>query len=299
MKVALFGLGYWGKKVYQTLLKFTFIEEIVVVDPTFDKENLPINLPKLNFSTKKDVLANSEIEHCFVITPEETHFLLVKELLSAKKNVFVEKPLCFSKKEAVELVDLADSKKCRLFVDNIFLFDPATKLIKKLIDEKEYGQIKGIQSIRYSVNIFKPKITVFEDLIPHDIYLAKFFLGSLPKNVQVRKIIKRDNQIKEGNVDYFFQDFIYTGLYSWIKPTPRREMSIKFLNADLLWSRKNDADYITITKNGDIIDEHKTIKKISPLEESIMSFFDNDNDFQTYIDEVTMLESVRAQYSFV
>ena len=76
--VALFGYGHWGKKVFGVLKKLGY--EVVVVD----KKTLDSNV---TFVEESKVLANPQIFHCFIVTPEETHFALVRSCLNVH-NIF-------------------------------------------------------------------------------------------------------------------------------------------------------------------------------------------------------------------
>jgi len=60
------------------------------------------------FSTGKeeDILNNNEINTVFIATRHDSHCYYVKKALEARKNVFVEKPLCLTEKELGQIVNL-------------------------------------------------------------------------------------------------------------------------------------------------------------------------------------------------
>ena len=115
MKVALVGYGRWGKNIYNTLNNSTRVDEILICDPALNKTNLK---EEINFN---EILRNKKIEAVFVATPATTHFEITKKLLEANKNVFCEKPLCFSTEEAVEISNLINQSKAT-FVSGILTY---------------------------------------------------------------------------------------------------------------------------------------------------------------------------------
>lgn len=60
------------------------------------------------FSTDiQDIIADDKLDLVVVVTPAPTHFAVAKELLSAGKNVLIDKPVVATVKEVKELIDLA------------------------------------------------------------------------------------------------------------------------------------------------------------------------------------------------
>ena len=65
--------------------------------------------PEITGATSySEILRNNEIEGVVIATPAETHFDLAREAMLAGKDVYVEKPLCFSEQDGEELNILAE-----------------------------------------------------------------------------------------------------------------------------------------------------------------------------------------------
>lgn len=123
------------------------------------------------------------IDAAVVVTPAQTHFQLCRDLLSAGKDVFVEKPITSESADAKQLIELADRGGLVLQVGHIFRFDPASVWMKEAIAQDRFGEIK---MLRANFSGFKrPRQdtgVTFADGI-HFIDLFQFLLGASPRRV--------------------------------------------------------------------------------------------------------------------
>jgi len=105
--VALIGAGHWGKNLARTFHRLGVLK--VVCDPSEEicriiKEKYPDVAISNSFT---HTVARPKIEAVVVATPAAMHYSMVKELLLAKKHVFVEKPLALTENEGRELNNLS------------------------------------------------------------------------------------------------------------------------------------------------------------------------------------------------
>jgi predicted dehydrogenase len=80
-----------------------------------------------------------EAEGVVVITPSALHGRYIREALEAGKHVLVEKPFVHHLAEAVELVDLAETRGLRLVVAQNYRWNPAQQTLRRLLAEDTYG----------------------------------------------------------------------------------------------------------------------------------------------------------------
>ena len=78
-----------------------------------------------------------------VVTTGGDHTPQVLAALNAGKHVFVEKPLCYTLKEADEMIAVATSKNLKLMVGYMKRFDPGYLLAKQRLPEM--GEIRYVQ----------------------------------------------------------------------------------------------------------------------------------------------------------
>ena len=130
-RVAVIGMGMWGKNIVRNFYNLGVLEMVCDLDDESLKtvqEQFPGVKTTKDFN---DIINNPEITGVAVVTPSHTHFKIVKTMLEAGKNVYVEKPISTVAEEAKILMDLADSKGLVLMVDHLLLYHPAVKNLSK------------------------------------------------------------------------------------------------------------------------------------------------------------------------
>jgi virulence factor len=186
---------------------------IVVRDPR------KANLINQNFiytkgsNTLADITGNESITGVFVCSKPETHFGLVKLLLEANKNVFVEKPPCQNSNELAQLINIEKESKGFCMVGLQKRYAPATRTIKskaKDISTYSYKYLTGAM----------PEGDPILELFIHPIDLAIYLFG----DAEVKSVIKQKNG---QGVTYFVHLLHTNGVagalelstdYSWTSP---------------------------------------------------------------------------------
>lgn len=291
MKVALFGFGYWGKIIHSVLKKRGL--EILVVDKNQKSKDI-------SYSTKENVLSNEEVKHCFIVTPEETHFSLAKDCLSAGKNVFVEKPLSLLAEEAEELIEISKSKNLHLAVDQVFLYDPSLLLIKKLVKKFNLSSPTKVFSKRWSSLANKKKIHIIQDLLPHDLYIFEFLdlldcsilnKSDINKNIE-KQVFSKERTIfslADKNTKFKFD-------YDWYSDQVEREMEIFFGDdKKIIWLKDKGFDQVSFfDKNKKFFDKKVTSLEPSPLDLLINDFFEKKTELslEKTLDQIRVMNSL-------
>ena len=101
--VGVLGRGKWGKRVVLILKKIANVKFVHGKDFKFK------NIDK-------------DIQWVFIMTPNATHYNLVKLFLEKNYNVFCEKPLSLSYKKSLKLYNLAKIQNKKLYVDDVEIF---------------------------------------------------------------------------------------------------------------------------------------------------------------------------------
>lgn len=136
MDVLLFGHGYMGSLIYRFLEKNELVDNIYVIDPNPRKEVANGKVYPSFESLPQDVKADA----CFIASNSVTHIDVLKKVAKAGiKNIFVEKPMCLSKQEYLELNALLP-KDSKVVVDYILRASPAVMAFQQKAEElKEKG----------------------------------------------------------------------------------------------------------------------------------------------------------------
>jgi UDP-N-acetylglucosamine 3-dehydrogenase len=183
-KLAIVGVGGWGKNHARVLHDFGSLVAICEIDPQRGKE-LADRYDARLYSSLDDMLNNEKkLDACLVCTPTETHSGIAKRIMEKGMNVFVEKPLSFSSKECEEMMDVAERNKVILTSGYIERFNPAVQEVKRLIDCNKYGDLLMIEFHRENRRQLHIKdVGIIFDTSVHDIDTAMFLFNCRPQVV--------------------------------------------------------------------------------------------------------------------
>ena len=233
-KVSIIGYGYWGPKLARNFQNSNFFNLTSIID--ISKQNLikakrDFPLAKIGNDYKQS-LNKLNISLVVISTPTKTHYQIARYALQKKINVLVEKPLSLSIKEVKILESLAKKNKVLLFVDYPFLFSGSIKYIKKLIDDKKFGNLIEIESFREQAPIRKDCNVVW-DLTVHDVSILDFLLKKMPYRYESRKFkTVSKNQADTAYLNLSYKNNINVFLKNtWISPSKIRLIKFKFKKA--------------------------------------------------------------------
>jgi len=136
--------------------------------------------PQVRAMTDYHELFGAGLDAIVIATPPATHFALAKEALLRGLHVFVEKPLALKSEHAQEMVRLAEEQDRVLMVGHIFVFNPAVRALKSMIESEEIGRVYYVDMVRVSLGLFQHDLNVLWDLAPHDISILLYLLGCDP-----------------------------------------------------------------------------------------------------------------------
>ena len=182
-KIAVIGMGMWGKNIVRNFYNLNVLDIVCDLDDDSLKsvqEQFPGVRTTKDFN---EIINDSSITSVAVVTPSHTHFKIVKAMLEAGKNVYVEKPISTVAEEARVLTQLAEEKGLILMVGHLLLYHPAVNRLKMLIEEGVLGELVYAQSDRLNVNYHKNDRSVMWDLAPHDVSMIAYATGKDPVKV--------------------------------------------------------------------------------------------------------------------
>lgn len=182
-KIAVIGCGVWGRNIVRNFYNLNVLDIVCDLDES-NLQKVREQYPGVKTTNDfNDIINNPEITAVAVVTPSHTHYKVVKAMLEAGKNVYVEKPISTVAQEAKDLTELAHQKGLVLMVGHLLLYHPAVNRLKMLIEENELGDIVYAQSDRLNVNFFKNDRSVMWDLAPHDVSMMSYVTGKDPLRV--------------------------------------------------------------------------------------------------------------------
>ena len=228
-QTALIGTGYWGSIIFNTLTKISKRNIFVYDKNTKNSKLLYKKYPKQTKIAKSynEILNDKNIKNIILATHPSVNFFLGKKALEAKKNLFIEKPIINNKKKLSKLITIANKNKRVLMGGYIYLFNSYIKKIKKIIESKELGAIKYIETQRKNLGPVRNEVGSHMDLGSHDISILRYFFK---KKLKLKNKIKRN--ILKNNISDITTLNISIGnikceiISSWLNPTKERKLLI-------------------------------------------------------------------------
>lgn len=273
-KVAVIGIGNWGKNLVRNFAHQGVLGMVCDVDPT-RLENVRREYPATRVTDQfETVLTDTEIKAVVIATPSDSHFLLARQALLAGKHVYVEKPLARTVRHAEELDKLATERNLILMVGHLLLYHPAVNCLKELIASGELGDLRFIRSDRMNFNNSRRDWSVLWDLAPHDISMMSYLLDC--SNVQVARVGGWDTQ-GDSIIDVAYLDLTFDSLgvnvpgqvrNSWIDPQKLVRLTV---NGSLKTAVLNDAQaenklaLHSLTGSGRMVVEYPAYPDVEPL----------------------------------
>jgi len=177
-----------------------------------------------------DLLQDKELDAIVVATPVRFHYEMAKAALLAGKHVFVEKPLARTVAEGEELVALAEQNGLVLMVGHTFLFSPAVRRMKEIIDSGDIGEVQYISARRLNLGLFQKDINVAWDLAPHDISIILHLLDEQPLSVSCQGSSHVNRHIEDVTMMYltFKKNRCAFIQNSWLDPKKVRQMTAHY-----------------------------------------------------------------------
>jgi len=254
IKTAVIGFGYWGPNLARNVFQSSSMKMEVICDISQSRLDKAYKLhPSVKLTTDfNTVIDDKRIEAVFIATPVNTHYELAKKALLNGKHVLLEKPMTGSFKEARELVEIANKMKKVLLVNHIFLYNGAIRKIKEIVDKKDLGDIKYIDSTRINLGMFQQDINVLWDLASHDIAIVNYLIEERPRYVQA--IGKNHYHPDIENIAFLILHY-NSGLIahfncSWSSPVKIRQMLIGGLKKKIVFNDIEPSDKIKVYDSG-------------------------------------------------
>jgi len=180
--ICIVGYGYWGPKLVRNFLAVAQGKTVAVCDDSEDRlARARRDFPAVKtYATLTEVFAADGIDAVALATPVSTHYPLAKRALEAGRHVLVEKPMTHSVATSRELIALAAARKRVLMVDHTFVYHPAVRKIKALIEAGNLGRLRYIDSTRINLGLFQHDVNVLWDLAVHDLSIVNFLTPERP-----------------------------------------------------------------------------------------------------------------------
>jgi len=230
IKVGAIGCGYWGPNLIRNLIQSHGCELKLLCDISEERlGHMRRMYPEVATTNRfEEVLNDAEIGAVVIATPVRFHYEMAKACLTVGKHVFIEKPMARTETEAAELVALAARQGLVIMVGHTFLFSPAVRRMKEIVDAGDIGEMQYISARRLNLGLFQKDINVAWDLAPHDLSIVLHLLNELPVSVSCQG----SSHVTRGIEDVTMMYLAFSGNRcafvhnSWLDPKKTRQMTV-------------------------------------------------------------------------
>jgi len=230
IRVGVVGCGYWGPNLVRNFRSLPGCSLEMMCDISEQRlTHLKTLYPEVKGEMDFEHMLNGAgLDAVVVATSVRAHYPMAKASLLAGKHTFIEKPMASSAAECEELIELAHQKGVVLMVGHTFLYSPAVRKIKEIVDSGDIGDIRYISARRLNLGLFQKDINVTWDLAPHDISIILHIMEEQPVSINCRGSAHVTPGIEDVTTMslHFRKERTAIIHSSWIDPRKIREITI-------------------------------------------------------------------------
>lgn len=225
--VGIIGLGYWGPNLVRNFYRQASCQVVALcdLDPkrlARQKETYPT---VRTTSDAIELIKSPDIDVVVICTPPATHYELAVCALEEGKHIFMAKPITLDSGEALKLTELAEKKGKLLHVDHTFVYTPAVRKLKEILDDPGFGPLNYIDSVRINLGLFQKDTNVVWDLAPHDLSILDYLVGRTPHSVIAQTNAPLVNEHEHlAYVSMHYDQGLIANLHlNWLSPVKVRQ----------------------------------------------------------------------------
>ena len=266
-------MGYNHVRIYSELENANLVAISDMVRGTLDKVSKEFNT--VGYVDYDNILQIDDIEVVNICVPTVFHHDVVMRAIEAGKKVLVEKPIASKLNEAEEMIKAAEDAGVTLATGHVERFNPAVRVVKKLIDEGAIGEVVTANSKR--LGPFPPRIRdvgVAIDLAIHDIDIFNYLFNSRANTVFANMSSKLKNCEFEDHAEIMtkYDSGVLSILETnWLTPYKKRQLNITGIDGIISVDYGNQT--VTLFKENNQVEDIKVENK-EPLKEELRSFVD-------------------------
>jgi predicted dehydrogenase len=146
VKVAMIGLGWWGKKITTVLQKAKQeIEIVCAAEPNPAGKALAAANGFKHYRSDVEALRHPGVEAVILATPHSLHAEQIERAVAARKHIFSEKPLALTRKGAEIAVNACAKHKLVLGMGHERRWDPPVARMLAMAHSGQFGRIQQVE----------------------------------------------------------------------------------------------------------------------------------------------------------
>ncbi|HWM52316.1 MAG TPA: Gfo/Idh/MocA family oxidoreductase [Thermoplasmata archaeon] len=230
MRVGVIGVGSMGQNHARV---YSEIADLVgIADPDVKAGGAASNRFNVSYYTDAAHLLKEELDAVSVCVPTEHHAKVALAVIKAGVSLLVEKPLSATVADATRIVDAAKGAGVTLAVGHIERHNPAIAVVKRHLQEGQYGDLVTATARRVSSFPGRVRdIGVVMDLGVHEIDILRYLVGAPVESVFAlggRKIHAAFED--HANILLQFQNGVHGFVeVNWLTPMKVRRLALTCL----------------------------------------------------------------------
>jgi len=253
MKVGVIGLGYWGPNLVRNFLAQKEVEKVIACDLRENRlQAVKDKFPAAILSNDCSKIISGDSDIIVIATPVDTHYSFAKKALEAGKHIWVEKPFTANIEEAEELIEIAERRNLKIFVDHTFIYNGAVIKIKELVDKGELGNVIYFDSERINLGLFQRDVNVVWDLAPHDLSIMNHILEHhKPTALSANGIANYNGKENLAHICIYFENNCFAHFHvNWASPVKIRRIIVGGNKKMLVYDDMENFEKIKVYDSG-------------------------------------------------
>ena len=188
LRVAVIGVGFWGKNHARVFSEIPDTELVAICDLDLARaKTIAEKYGAQAFKDSRKMLKIANIDAVSICTWTTTHAVEALRMLKAGKHALVEKPLASTIREAKKIVTIAKQNKTHLMVGFIERFNPCIQRAKSMMKGGAIGELVSATARRVSQWPERiGDVGVVKDYAIHEIDIMRKIFEEDPKTVYAR-----------------------------------------------------------------------------------------------------------------
>lgn len=232
-KIGVIGCGRFGTNHLLVLSRLLKKSQLAAADPDLKRLGEIAPLVDCTFTDYQSMVRELDgLAAVFIVCPTIHHYAVARYCLEAGLDVFVEKPLTLTSRQALALVRLAKERRKLLVPGHLFLYKKAFQQIKKGFDLSYPHSLVTFKRFNNAPGILDEGV-IF-DLAVHDIYMALNLYGTQPHAIRASGTYKQGALIEAGiRLDFARGTAIIN--VNWTGLASTREVQVLNGRQEFLW----------------------------------------------------------------
>lgn len=254
INVAVIGVGYWGPNLVRNFIANPETNISICCDVNQDRLNF-INQFYPSLKTERDykeIIRDPNTDLIAICTSVFSHYEIAKAALNEGKHVLIEKPMTTRSEEAEDLINLAEQKRLKIFVDHTFVFTGSVRKIKELMENGDLGEAYYFDSVRVNLGLFQHDVNVIWDLAPHDISIMDFLLNQQPESIVATGMSHFNNGLEDVAylTVYYPNNLIAHINVNWLSPVKIRQTLLAGTKKMIAWDDTEPSEKVLVYDKG-------------------------------------------------